>query len=106
MKYLYLSLNLKNLIKKDKDLPIDNNPHTLEELTERANKIIESLENEKNLDNSVEKYQELLKLNKVIERKFHKDFRNISEEANNKVKKIINQKEKESYYCIQEKLIS
>ena len=77
---------------KDKDLPIDNNPHTLEELTERANKIIESLENEKNLDNSVEKYQELLKLNKVIERKFHKDFRNISEEANNKVKKIIKKK--------------
>tara|TARA_Y100000768_G_C23610748_1_gene510400 strand:- start:383 stop:619 length:237 start_codon:yes stop_codon:yes gene_type:complete len=77
---------------KDKDLPIDNNPHSLEELTDQANKIIESLENEKNLDNSVEKYQELLKLNKVIERKFHKDFRNISEEANNKVKKIIKKK--------------
>ena len=39
---------------KDKDLPIDNNPHTLEELTEKANKIIESLENEKDLDNSIE----------------------------------------------------
>ena len=46
---------------KDKDLPIDNNSHTLEELTEKANKIIESLENEKDLDNSIERYQELLR---------------------------------------------
>ncbi len=74
---------------KDKDLPIDNNPHTLEELTEKANKIIESLENEKDLDNSIERYQELLRLNKAIEKKFHKNFKNISEETSNKVKKII-----------------
>ena len=77
---------------KDKDLPIDNNPHTLEELTERANKIIELLENEKDLDNSIEKYQELLKLNKDIEKKFHKNFRSISEETKNKVKKMIKKK--------------
>ena len=79
---------------KDKDLPIDNNPHTLEELTEKANKIIESLENEKDLDNSIERYQELLRLNKVIEKKFHKNFKNISEETSNKVKKIIKKNEK------------
>ena len=54
---------------KDKDLPIDNNPHSLEELTDRANRIIESLENEKDLSNSVESYKELLKLNKAIEKK-------------------------------------
>ena len=81
---------------KDKDLPIDNNPHSLEELTDQANKIIETLENEKNLDNSLEKYQELLKLNKVIERKFHKDFKNISEEAKNRVNKIIKKHEKKT----------
>ena len=57
---------------KDKDLPIDNNPHSLEELTDQANRIIESLENEKDLDNSVESYQELLKLNKAIEKNFIK----------------------------------
>ena len=74
---------------KDKDLPIDNNPHTLEELTEKANRIIESLENEKDLDNSIERYQELLRLNKAIEKKFHKNFKSISEETSNKVKKII-----------------
>ena len=77
---------------KDKDLPIDNNSHTLEELTEKANKIIESLENEKDLDNSIVKYQELLKLNKDIEKKFHKNFRNIKEETSNKVKEIIKKK--------------
>ena len=81
---------------KDKDLPIDNNPHTLEELTEKANKIIESLENEKDLDNSIERYQELLRLNKVIEKKFHKNFKNISEETSNKVKKIIKKNEKKA----------
>ena len=79
---------------KDKDLPIDNNPHTLEELTEKANKIIESLENEKDLDNSIERYQELLRLNKAIEKKFHKNFKNISEKTSNKVKKIIKKNEK------------
>ena len=29
---------------KDKDLPLDNNSHSLEELTDQANEIIESLE--------------------------------------------------------------
>ena len=77
---------------KDKDLPLDNNLLSLEELTDQANKIIESLENEKDLSNSVESYQELLKLNKVIEKKFHKNFKNINEETNNKVKEIIKKK--------------
>ena len=77
---------------KDKDLPIDNNTQSLEELTEKANEIIELLENEKDLDNSIEKYQELLRLNKDIEKKFHKDFRSLSEETKEKVKKIIKKK--------------
>ena len=77
---------------KDKDLPIDNNPHSLEELTDQANRIIESLENEKDLGNSVESYKELLKLNKAIEKKFHKNFKNISEQTKNKVKEIIKKK--------------
>ena len=74
---------------KDKNLPPDNNLNSLEELTDQANKIIESLENEKDLNNSVETYQELLKLNNTIEKKFHKNFKIISEETNNKVKEII-----------------
>ena len=77
---------------KDKDLPIDNDSSSLEELTDQANKIIESLENKKDLNNSVEKYQELLKLNKAIEKKFHKNFKNIGEDSSNKIKKIIKKK--------------
>ena len=77
---------------KDKDLPLDNSPQSLEELTDQANKILESLEKEKDLNNSVENYQELLKLNKIIEKKFHKNFKNISEETKSKVKKIIKKK--------------
>ena len=77
---------------KDKDLPPDNSPLSLEDLTDQANKIIVSLENENDLNNSVESYQELLKLNKVIEKKFHKNFKNISEETSKKVKDIIKKK--------------
>jgi len=77
---------------KDKDLPLDNNTLSLEELTDQANRIIESLEKEKDLNNSLESYQELLKLNKTIEKKFHKNFKNITEETKNKVKEIIKKK--------------
>ena len=77
---------------KDKNLPHDNNPTSLEELTEQANQIIESLENEKDLSNSIESYQKLLKLNNIIEKKFHKNFKSISEETNKKVKDIIKKK--------------
>ena len=79
---------------KDINLPLVNNVSSLEELTDQANKIIESLENEKDLNNSVESYQKLLKLNKVIEKKFHKNFKNISEETNKKVKEIIKKNDK------------
>ena len=74
---------------KDKNLLPDNNTSTLEELTDQANQIIESLENEKDLNNSIESYQLLLKLNNIIEKKFQKNFKSISEETNKKVKEII-----------------
>ena len=78
---------------KDKNLPPDNNTSSLEELTDQANQIIESLENETDLNNSVESYQQLLKLNNIIEKKFHKSFRSLSEETNKKVKEIIKKNE-------------
>ena len=77
---------------KDKNLPIDNESYSLEELTDQANKIIEMLENEKDLINSVERYQELLKLNKAIEKKFQKNFKKIGEVSNSKVREIIKKK--------------
>ena len=49
---------------KDKDLPNDYESSSLEELTLEANKIIEDLESQKDLQNSIEKYQNLIKLNK------------------------------------------
>ena len=54
---------------KDKNLPLDNNTQSLEELTKEANNIIESLESKKDLQNSTESYQQLLKLNNTIEKK-------------------------------------
>ena len=77
---------------KDKNLPPDNNTSSLEELTDQANQIIESLENENDLNSSVESYQQLLKLNNIIEKKFHKNLRSINEETNKKVKEIIKKK--------------
>ena len=78
---------------KDKNLPPDNNSSSLEELTDQANQIIESLENEKDLSNSVESYQQLLKLDNIIEKKFHKSLRSIREETNKKLKEIVKKNE-------------
>ena len=77
---------------KDKNLLPDNNTSSLEELTDQANQIIESLENEKDLNNSIESYQQLLKLNKIIEKEFNKNFKSISDATNKKVKEIIKKK--------------
>jgi hypothetical protein len=79
---------------KEKNLPLDYQHSSLEELTEKANSIIESLENEKNLNNSVDTYQELLKLNNLIEKKFQKNLKSISEKTNNKIKEIVKKNEK------------
>ena len=58
---------------KDKNLPLDNTTQSLEDLTKKANIIIESLEKEKDLENSIQSYQELLKLNSLIEKQFQKN---------------------------------
>ena len=77
---------------KDKNLPPDNNPQSLEELTKEANNIIESLEAEKDLPNSINSYQELLKLNNIIEKKFHKTTKIINEETKKKIENITSKK--------------
>jgi len=77
---------------KDKNLPPDNNPKSLEELTKEANNIIESLEAEKNLQNSVDSYQKLLRLNNIIEKKFHKTTKIINEETKKKINNITSKK--------------
>ena len=77
---------------KDKNLPLDNNSQSLEELTKEANNIIESLEAEKDLQNTTDSYQELLKLNKIIEKKFHKTTKIINEETKKKINNITSNK--------------
>ena len=77
---------------KDKNLPPDNSSKTLEELTKDANNIIESLEAEKDLQNSINSYQELLKLNNIIEKKFYKTTKIINEETKKKINNITSKK--------------
>ena len=79
---------------KEKNLPLDYQRSTLDELIEKVNRIIELLENEKNLNNSLDRYQELLKLNNLIEKKFQKKHKFITKKTNNKIKEIINKNEK------------
>jgi hypothetical protein len=77
---------------KDKNLPNDYNSLSLEELTKEANKMVDDLESQKDLENSTENYQKLLKLNNIIERKFQKDNKNINEKAKEKMIKITSKK--------------
>ena len=77
---------------KDKNLQNDYNSLSLEELTFEANKMIEELENKKNLEDSLEKYQDLLKLNTIIEKKFQKDVKNINENTKKNILEIASKK--------------
>ena len=77
---------------KDKNLPLDNKTQSLEELTKEANNIIDYLEGEKDLQNSIDSYQQLLKLNNIIEKKFKKNVKKISEETKKKIYSITGKK--------------
>ena len=77
---------------KDKNLLLDNDSQTLEELTKEAINIIESLEREKDLQNSIDTYHKLLKLNNIIEKKFHKNNKKINEETKKKIDNITSKK--------------
>ncbi len=81
---------------KDKILLDDINSKTLDELKYLANKIIEKLESEKNLDELAEDYKRLIKLNNIIEKKFQIASRQISNEAKEKIKKIVNKNVKKT----------
>ena len=74
---------------KDKNFQNNINSKSIDELTIELNQIIENLEKEKNLDNSIEAYQKLIKLNNIIEKKFQAESKNISTETKSKINKII-----------------
>ena len=79
---------------KEKNFPDDINSISLNELTKLANQIIDNLENEKNLENSINDYQKLIKLNLLIEKKFQRSSKNISENTKIKIKEISVKNEK------------
>ena len=77
---------------KDKNLQNDYKSLSLEELTKEANRMTEDLENQKDLENSIENYQNLLKLNSIIEKKFQSNIKTISENTKEKISKITSKK--------------
>jgi hypothetical protein len=77
---------------KDKNLPNDYSSLSLEELTKEANKMITDLENQKDLENSIENYQNLLKLNNIIEKRFQKNVKIINEKTQENIVKITKKK--------------
>ncbi len=76
----------------EKILPDDIESKSLSELTDIADKLIQELENKKNLEESINDYQYLIKLNNLIEKKFQKDNKNISEKTKLKIKELTSKK--------------
>ena len=78
---------------KDKNLPNNYDSLSLDELTQKIDKMIKDLEGQKNLDNSIEKYQNLLRLNNLVEKKFQKKIKDISYESKENISKITSKKD-------------
>ena len=76
----------------EKILPDDIELKSLSELTDIAYRLIQELENKKNLEESIEDYQYLIKLNNLIEKKFQKDSKNISESTKLKIEELTSKK--------------
>ncbi len=74
---------------KDKNLLDDIETKSLEELNNLVNNIIENLE-KKSLEDFIQDYQELMKLNNFIEKKFQQESRLISKKTKEKIDTIIN----------------
>ena len=72
----------------EKNLPDDIASKSLNELTDLADEIIKNLENENKLENTSEDYTNLLKINRLIEKKFQKNFQEISDKTILKIKNI------------------
>ena len=79
---------------KDKNFPDDIQNKSLEELTDLANNIIKNLEDKKNLEDSVDEYQKLIKLNLLIEKQFKKANKELIQSTKEKIQKIQKKNEK------------
>ena len=76
----------------EKILPVDIETKSLNELTDIADRLIQELESKKNLEESIDDYQYLIKLNNLIEKKFQKDSKNISESTKLKIEELTSKK--------------
>ena len=61
-----------------KNIPADIKSKSIEEAQKEVSEIIEILEKEENLENSIKKYHRLILLNNYIEQKFKDKSKNIS----------------------------
>ena len=77
---------------KDKNLPDDIKNKSLNELTELANNIIKNIEKEKDLESLMNEYQNLIRLNNLIEKKFRNTSKEISQITKEKISKILKKK--------------
>ena len=71
-------MNLKNI-------PADIKNKSIEDAQKEVSEIIEILEKEENLENSLEKYHRLIFLNKYIEQKFKDKSKDISKKNFKKI---------------------
>ena len=78
---------------KDKNLPNNFDSLSLEELTQKIDKMINDLEHQSDLDSSIEKYQNLLRLNNLVEKKFQKNIKDISYRSKEIISKITSKKD-------------
>tara|TARA_B100001093_G_C26435887_1_gene845974 strand:- start:484 stop:729 length:246 start_codon:yes stop_codon:yes gene_type:complete len=77
---------------KDKNKQSDYQSMSLDELTNEADKMINYLEKHENIENETETYQYLLKLNNLIEKKFHTSVKNINLKTKEKIINISSKK--------------
>jgi Na+/phosphate symporter len=80
---------------KVKNLPDDINSKSLDELTQEANNIIEQLEKKDDLKTSLDQYQELMRLNNIIEKKFQKKSKYINQSTREKINSFSRKKDEE-----------
>ena len=80
---------------KEKNLPDDINSKSLDELTQEANNIIEQLEKKNDLKTSLDQYQELMRLNNIIEKKFQKKSKYINQSTREKINSLSRKKYEE-----------
>ena len=74
---------------KDKNILVDIENKSLDELRNLADNLVDNLENVKDLDESIDNYQKLLKLNNFIQKKFNTVSKELSQNTKKKIDKIL-----------------